>query len=180
MVANVEGSITLSETEAFLDFWKSLCLGAIMPTSECFLDHTSARFAPSCYIVDISGDHAKVRFQGSQLIEYWQNDATGKDMHAGVYAKFKARAMSNLRLIAQQPCGMFSRFRFTTPGGDINSRYVNLPLAVQAGRPPRVVCFVIQDAVRQFDIETRAVEEAELRWIDIGAGVPVAPPVVYK
>jgi len=177
----MEGYVTLpSETEAFMDFWKSIRGGEVMPTSEYFLDQIPARFAPSCYLVDVRDTGAKVRFQGSQLIEYWQNDATGQDMYEGAYAKFKTRAMSNIKHIIQRPCGMFSRFRFTTSAGDINSEYINLPLAAQAGRPPRMVCFVLQDAVRQFDIETRAVESAELRWIDLGAGIPAVAPQLYK
>lgn len=167
-----------AEIEAFLQHWQSLRGAAPMPESERFLDHAPITFMPRCYIVEIKGDVAFVRFQGSAVTEFWQRDFTGRDMHADDRGKYKARSLSNLMNIIGQPCGQYARFHFSTSlGGQLLSEYLNLPLAVKPGRARRVICFV-KPEIQNERVEpmTRTIQSCEQQWVDIGAGMPNTPP----
>jgi hypothetical protein len=55
------------------------------------------------------------------------------------------------------------------------SEYVGLPLAVQAGRPPRIACFLGSD-VERMEVGDKPLQPGAPIWVDIGSGVPSAPP----
>lgn len=166
------------EAQAFLDFWQALRTpGALMPTSEIFLDRVDARFMPSGYIVEVSEAGAIVRYQGTRLVGAWQRDFTGTEMHDGAGTQYKARSVGNMLRAVEQPCGHFGRYHFgQVGGGTAVAEYTSLPLAVQPGRPPRLVCYIAPQGKEQAEGAVCSVKVTEATWVDIGAGVPTDPP----
>ncbi len=170
-----------AEIESFLQHWRNVRAAELVPASERFLDHAPLAFMARCYIVEVRGDVAFVRFQGSVLADFWQGDFTRRDIHEGSREKYKARSFKNMNNVIGLPCGHYLRLLFNTSlGTKLSSEYLTLPLGVNPGRAPRLVCFV-KPEIQNERIEpmTRTIEAQEPRWIDIGAGVPAEPPLGY-
>lgn len=66
-----------ADVEAFLQHWKSLRRGALLPTSEYLLDHAPVVSMPRCYIAEVSADQTFIRYQGAAVTDFWQRDFTG-------------------------------------------------------------------------------------------------------
>ena len=160
-----------------MDHWQSLReTGALMTSSARFLDNAGPRFMPNCYIVEVTPEGAIVRYQGTRLVAAWQHDFTGTEMHEGARAQYKARSVSNMRLAVERPCGHFGLYQFGKAGGQIMvAEYTSLPLAVQSGRPSRLVCLITPKG-EQVEGRVASVKVTALTWVDIGAGVPSDPP----
>ncbi len=151
------------EVQAFLDLWQSL--------------RTPGALMPSGYIVEVSKGGAIVRYQGTRLVEAWQRDFTGTEMHDGTRAQYKARSVDNMLRAVEQPCGHFARYHFGKVGGGLLvAEYTSLPLAVQPGRPPQLVCYIAPQGKEQAQGAVNSVKVTEATWVDIGAGVPSEPP----
>lgn len=166
------------EIGAFAAHWRSMREGAAMPTSERFLDNPSARFAAFSYILELTDEGAIVRYQGTELVARWMRDFTGKELHDGRHPAFKERSLSNMRQVAEVPCGYLVRLTFgTSTGRQMRSDLLQLPLGVKPGRPPRIVCLASWEEIREVE-ETVAkyLETHDTEWLDLGAGVPDAPP----
>ncbi|MBY0511777.1 MAG: hypothetical protein K2P94_16685 [Rhodospirillaceae bacterium] len=167
------------EIGAFAAHWRSMREGAIMPTSERFLDQPSARFAANSYILDLTDEGAMVRYQGAELIERWMRDFTGKELHEGRHPTFKARSIANMHQVAGVPCGYVVRLTFSTSTGrKMRSNLLQLPLGAKPGRPPRIVCLASLEEARAYD-ETVAkyLETHSADWVDLGAGLPDGAPL---
>ena len=165
------------EVGAFAAHWRSMCDGALMPTSEHFLDHPSPAFAPCSYIVELTAAGAIVRYQGSELIRRWMRDFTGQELHDGRAPTFKTRSLANMRQLVSQPCGYLVRLSYSTSTGrKMASDLVQLPLAAKEGRAPRLVCFAHTDIERVWqETVAKYVETHRGEWLDIGAGIPTTP-----
>jgi hypothetical protein len=172
------GDLWSDDCRAFITHWAQLRGNALIPATETFFDNPEARFAPCLYVVDLTGDTALVRLQGTALDERWTARLTGKDLHDGMSATVRRRSLSNMRQIVAQPCGYLARNVYrTSTDRDVIADLVQLPLAVQAGRPPRVVCLSLMQ--RDDDMEETVADfhTEALAWIDLGAGVPRDPPL---
>jgi hypothetical protein len=166
------------EIGAFSAHWRSMREGVIMPTFEHFLDKPSGRFASSSYILELTDEGALVRYQGTALVERWMRDFTGKEIHEGRHPSFKARSMANMRHVAEVPCGYLVSLTYgTSTGRQMRTNLLQLPLGVKPGRPPRIVCLASMEEGRAGE-ETIAkyLETHNSDWLDLGAGVPDAPP----
>jgi len=172
----------LPEVRAFFEFWESLRTGQLVPTTEYFLDRVPCDFVPNCYIAEVGPGGAVVRYQGTLLSDYWQRDFTGREIHDGTRGDFKAGSLDNMKTVLERPCGLFARFSCDTSGGEqAVSEYINLPLACQSGRPPRIVCFLMPDSGwERFLPMKRSIARAALSWIDIGAGKPSGMPYDFR
>lgn len=173
------------DIQAFFDAWNTLRGARMMPTSEEFFDAAPARYMPNCYVVEITDDQAVVRFQGSFLLVYWQDDYTGREMHEGDRSKYKAHSLANMQTIVRHPCGQHLSFSFDTSLGiQAIAEHINLPLAVQPGRPPRMICLIWPTEPRapleRVERVVRSIARNDLTWIDIGAGVPAKPPLSFS
>jgi hypothetical protein len=172
------GSEWLPECAAFYAHWRSLRRDSLMPTSEAFLDDSPAEFMPNLYIVELTSEGAMVRFHGTELATHWGRDFTGVEIHDIRPPDFKARSVSNMHNVVGHPCGILLKLYFSTSKGrKMQSDLIQLPLGVQPGRPPRLVCYALAEASRAWE-ETvaRYLETLQLKWLDIGAGVPAAAP----
>jgi hypothetical protein len=166
------------ECEAFLRYWSSLRTGDGVPTSEAFLDSPSMRFAPHVYILELLDGAPVVRLQGTQLEQAWSRDLTGGDFFPGRSARFRAAAIANMNALLTHPCGHLLRSTYaTSKSRRITSDWIQLPLAVRAGRAPRIVGAVFQHMGRNFgEVATHHFELHKLAWLDAGWGVPAKEP----
>jgi hypothetical protein len=163
---------------AFLEFWKSLRAGALMPATEAFLDAVPPHFMRNIYIIDVLPDESRVRFQSTEIIARWGFDATGGDVVQGRSAKLKAQVIALLAAMTAHRCGYYTRTNYMTARErPINTHLLRLPLAVKAGRPPRVVNFTESQFPTDGEDGWTALEVLEHGWLDLGAGVPARAPV---
>ncbi len=181
MSANASETVQLRaspESSAFFDFWAGLREGALVPTFEKFIGSATGLFTPDCLFLELTDTGCICRFQGTRLVERWQRDATGSDAHLGYDEDFRARVMSNLRNVATFPCSYLNRNTFVlSTGRKVHTEMIHVPLTVAAGRFPRVVIHVAQDVSRESEESViRSFQDHDSTWIDIGAGVPKAPP----
>lgn len=165
------------EVCAFAAHWRAMREGALMPTSEHFLDHPSAAFAACTYIIEMTVAGAIVRYQGSELIRRWMRDFTGQELHDGRAPNFKTRSLANMCQLVAHPCGYLVRLSYSTSTGrKMASDLIQLPLAAKAGRAPRLVCFAHTDIERVWqETVAKYVETHRGEWLDIGSGIPAAP-----
>ncbi len=166
------------ECRAFLDYWSSLKDGNNIPTSETFLDASSTRFAPTTFILELVDGAPIVRLQGTQLEQVWARDLTGEDFFPGRSPHFRAAGTANIAAVIAQPCGHLARLTYaSSKGRKLVSDWIFLPLAVRAGRAPRVVGAVSRHGDRNFaETAVHHFELHKLAWVDAGWGVPQDPP----
>ncbi len=177
------GAFWSDDCRAFIAHWAQLRGDILLPTSflpttETFFDHPTGQFAPYLYVVELRDDVALVRFQGTVLDERWTVQLTGKDLHDGMPATLRRRSLSNMRQIVSQPCGYLARNTYATSlDRNVTADLVQLPLAVQDGRLPRVVCLSLMQRDDDMEETVSGFHTEALEWIDLGAGVPPEPPL---
>jgi hypothetical protein len=163
----------------FFEHWCSLRDVGHAPTSESFLDSPSPTFMSTCYICELTDEGAMVRFHGTELVERWDVDLTGDDIHRARRGPITERSLSNMRHVVEHPCGCLVRISYSTSKARLlHSELIQLPLAVQEGRAPRFACYVQKDVGQDWEeTAVRYMETHGMFWVDIGAGVPTEPPL---
>jgi len=167
------------ECQAFLAHWSALRKDGLMPTSEDFLDHSRPELAPSTIMVELINGDLLIRLEGSEVALRWGREATGRPIYADRPQSFRAKIIDNVTRQLAHPCGCRMLNEYTTSAGrTVRSEAVLLPLAVKAGRPPRMV-LQSRELDRRHEMESMTTRHntVEIEWIDIGAGVPDAPPL---
>jgi hypothetical protein len=169
-----------SECWALYEHWLALRDCALLPTSERFLDTLPPRFTSSMYILEVKEDELLLRFQGSALVERWGADRTGLDIAAHRSEVFRKNVRALMASIVKQPCGYHSHSTYSTSRGRMmDAHYIGLPLAVQAGRPLRMLAYTCEyTLLKQGEGAWDQFQILEHGWIDIGAGVPQEMPAV--
>ncbi|MGE4062147.1 MAG: PAS domain-containing protein [Rhodospirillaceae bacterium] len=163
----------------FRDYWSSLRGDGVCTTSDAFLDSPSPRFAGHVFIIEFLDGAPVVRLQGTRLEQTWSRDLTGGDFFPGRSHRFRAAGIANLTSVLSHPCGHLARSSYaTSTGRKLTSDWIFLPLAVRQERAPRVVGAVFQQGGRgnYSDVGIHHFELHKLEWLDIGHGVPSAPP----
>jgi hypothetical protein len=163
---------------AFFTHWKSLRKdGALLPTSEDFLDAANPKFAAATMIVDLTGEALIVRLAGTDLVRRWDHEITGETIHAAKPQAFRAKLVENVLRMLEHPCGCRLVNRYATNRQrSIRSESILLPLSAKNGRPPRIVMFSRElDPRDDGEDLTSEHETIEAGWMDIGAGLPAAP-----
>ncbi len=167
-------------TQAFLDHWRAIPRreGVIAPHTDDFLDQAPARFMASVFIQEVVDDSLLVRFMGTDLVERWRRDDTGKEFGGRLPPEAKARVVNAASRVALHPCGILQHGVLgTSAGREASFEGVLLPLAVDAGAPPRIVVFsVVLDSLEREEHGNQFASAGERWWIDVGAGVPSEPP----
>jgi len=181
----MSASIFQSEDcQGFFNHWKSLRTGRdIIPTQKDFLDHADPRYAPHTHISELGPDGSMiVRLMGTALVERWGKDKTGEAMGEGQPSDVREALYSNTRLVIATPCGLRSEIELaTSSGSEMVIEAVTLPIAVEPGKPGRLVAFsAVMRKLEYGEHSQRYKSLANVDWIDIGAGVPDDPPMVVE
>lgn len=162
--------------------WAALSADGAIPSSERFLDAMPARFLSNTYIVELTAEMMRVRFQGTGLVDRWRIDFTGGEMLAHQSQKMRDSMRRVMSTMGAHPCGYYALSRYLSSlERPLESHVVRLPLAVQAGRPPRTATFSLQ--TEPLDLQESVIlafETVENAWLDIGHGVPARPPGPIK
>ena len=162
-----------------LAYWQSQRQGSRLPASEDFFDHVPPNLAPSLILFEIIGEALIVRFLGTQLVERWGKDLTGKN-----WLDFNAQVnpvslRSNFLMLNQHPCGGTALGGFvTSTGRNLNVETSSYPLGVRANRTPRVICGTFSLEALGYDEHSRGWSPPRtLQWVDVGFGVPAVDPL---
>lgn len=166
------------ECRAFLAHWTALRKDGLIPTTEDFLDHSRPELAPTTIIVELIDGDLLIRLEGGEVALRWGREATGRPIYAGRPQAFRAKIIDNVVRLLKHPCGCRMLNEYTTSAGRaVRSEAVLLPLAVKPGRPPRMALQSRElDRRHEMEAMTNRHNTVEAEWIDIGAGVPSAPP----
>jgi hypothetical protein len=161
-----------------LAYWHRQRHGAAMPTTEDFFDHVPPRIAPSLILFEHQAHALIVRYLGTQLVERWQKDLTGQNWLGFNPHLNAANLVANFMTIIRHPCGGCAESSFvTSTGRELRIETFSLPLAVRAGRPPRVISGSFALAAMGFDERARGwMAPRTLHWIDLGFGLPATAP----
>lgn len=168
-----------SDIREFFAAWCALRGDSAMPASEDFFDRADPGLLSTTYVCDMTDEGAVMRFQSIELVQRWGVDVTGAEIHRDVSATFKERSLHNMRRVVNHPCGCLIKLSFSTSKGRLlHSEVVQLPLAVQPGRWPRVLGHALHDVGREWEEASAGYRETrKVVWLDIGAGVPPEPPL---
>ncbi|MBT5239390.1 MAG: hypothetical protein HN793_03725 [Rhodospirillaceae bacterium] len=171
------------ECRGFFEHWKSLRVeGDIIPLHKDFLDNPSPRYAPFVHISEISETGAMiVRLMGTGLVERWGRDKTGEAMGEGQPESVREVLYSNTRQVILNPCGLRSEIELAASGGsEMLIEAVTLPLIVEPGKPGRLVAYsALLRKLRYGEYSESYKSLANVEWVDIGAGIPEAPPMMH-
>lgn len=160
-------------SDRFLEHWRALAAGGLIPTLTDFLDQPDPRFAPRLFIVDVDGDgRMPVRLIGTRYAEYF-GEVTGRDFLDLVAAEIRQFSICAHALVCATPCGWLTQARaITTSGREVLAETVTLPL-LRRGRVCSVVkCGMVVEQLAFREAVTVVQSIHDHRWIDIGAGIP--------
>lgn len=175
--------IANSRGQAFVDHWRQLARrdGMLIPHSTDYLDHAPAALMPAMFIQEVLDEGLMVRFMGTELVSRWRRDDTGKIFGAHLSAQDRARTVRAGKIVTEHPCGMVQHgVMKTTAERTAIFEAILLPLAVEAGRPKRMVVFsILNDPLARDEHGKQFSAPGEREWFDIGAGLPaILPPSI--
>jgi hypothetical protein len=166
----------------FIRHWLTLPRHGLVPHSRDFLDRAPVSHMPTVTIFEVTPDSLLCRFMGSTLVRHWQGDFTDQRLGDGLTLGPPAGVQAAQRMV-EQPCGMRRAGAVTlTSGCIVKFEAVQLPLATDPGRAPRIVVYATLAAS---DREVNRIgrddfaevgDSTLVQWLDIGAGVPSSQP----
>jgi hypothetical protein len=166
--------------QGYVNHWQSLREGSELPTPQAFLDRADPAFQPLISLNDVdpaSGANKVVLF-GTALVDLWQVDLTGKDVHDFLTDDQADRLTTDLIHCALTPCGIWelSTLR-TTSGRKICWEMVTLPLKANGKGVHRIARYHnILDQPRDGEQIRDILHFQRKEWFDFGHGVPDAAP----
>ena len=171
-------SLETEPCRIFLRHWSELPKTGLIPHSRAFLDAAPAALMPYVMIQELMPEGLLVRFYGTGLEKRWQHDLTGRFFAEHYPQPARERLRSNVSHLVSHPCGMHQMNGSTSSAGrKMLSELVVLPLAVDAGRPHRVVGFSQpMETLNVHEHGAQFVQTAVCEWFGIGDGTPTEPP----
>jgi hypothetical protein len=166
--------------QSFFDHWRALPRrpSAAVPHSADYLDAAPAALMPATFIHDVLDDVLLVRFMGTELVNRWRRDDTGKIFGAGLTSADRQIVQNIAETLVRHPCGLLHHgFLATTAGRRTMFEAVLLPLSVDPGAPGRILTYsVLLDGLEREEHGSGFDHTGRRYWLDIGGGVPAAPP----
>lgn len=162
----------------FLDHWRRLPRQGLAPHGRAFLDHAPFPLMPYVFIHELKPEGLLIRFMGTGLVQRWRHDLTGQVFGATLDRAARDSVVATAQRVAEHPCGLWQLGQFTTIAGRAMSfEALLLPLAVDPGKPARIVTFSqLIGEVRENEPVDRFASAGRRHWLDVGAGVPDHPP----
>lgn len=164
------------QCRAFLAHWQSLRVDGAIPTLRDFLSKPNPRLQPNVAIKDVIPPRLlRVRLFGTHLVEVAGVDVTGRDLM--VFAANETMADELWRYqhtAATRKIGIATvKLAAAASGRTIWFEDIELPLTPFPGGPPCLVCCLgFVEVVDYKDTMFKLLSHANVRWIDIGWGVP--------
>ena len=161
-------------TQLFFDHWLSVRQSSAIPRSEDYLDQISPRIAPHIVMFDCAKDDVVVRFQGTKVVERWGVNYTDQSWLASKAENARPRILANMTTCVSQPCGIRAASHYVTIEDKATRiESLTLPLAASPGRPKRLVMLSnVEGLNTERDGIKDHVDKNEVKWFDVGFGVP--------
>ena len=179
-----EHGISTQSCQEFYALWQGLRQKGDVPHTRAFLNNPDPKTIPSVLILEAIEAGLLVRFMGTAAVERWGRDDTNTLFGGAGFPEDVVSAMlENCQVLVNQPCGAVEVAAFTTRTGlQFYMETVMLPLAVDAGKPPRICSFSqILDPVKEDgETEHKFKGKRSMAWIDIGFGTPSPAPRVVN
>lgn len=150
-----------------------------MPHTSEFLNKHVPQLISSAYILELTDDGPLIRFMGTALVDLIGKDLTNTIFGARLSPELLEGVMSNCHAVISHPCGLNEITEFASAvGRPLKLETVMLPLAVDAGRLPRLCSFshLIEAPAEKDRSDLRFQSNRRYVWFDIGAGVPSTSP----
>jgi len=163
----------------FFDFWLSLRENTVVPAFKKYSLTLHPAFLSSTFIVDPRDGGARMRFQGTNLVDKWNMDIAGKDLLSFMTEEVREVAYANYRTMADTPYGHFNTLVMSQDNGrNVPAGIIQLPLAIEGQPGNSLVGFLslAEDLEQNRFLEQTAAKDGPGFWIDVGAGVPANPP----
>jgi hypothetical protein len=163
--------------QVFFDHWSNLRHGGALPTAESYFDRIDPRLAPLIIVFECAATDVIIRFQGTQVVGRWRADRTGQSWLETKPEPKRPIVFANMRDCAGQPCGVWAKSSAVTRSGrSARQENLTLPLAVQRGRPPRLVLLSsVLEGNSTPDDPYDHTAKGSISWFDVGFGVPNHP-----
>lgn len=166
-----------SGCQAFYDHWRRLSGDAMLPHTRTYFDHPTPLMRCS-FIFELVPEGSLVRLMGTELVARWQQNVTGEYLESHMVPSDAKRLSSDLKTVCAHPVGATGVGEAkTSTNRPLGFEAVILPLAVDAGKPPR--CVVYRECHGELDFHERKVGfywPQNRAWIDLGAGMPAEMP----
>lgn len=132
----------------------------------------------SVFIHEVFDAGLLVRFMGTELVQRWRHDNTGKFFGANLDQLRRDRLIFIGHSIVNQPCGVLQQGVLATSAGrEAAFEAILLPLSADTPYPQRIAVFsTVLDTLEREEHSSRFVGVGLRDWIDLGAGVPGAMP----
>jgi len=170
-----------ANASAFVTHWQDLREGEAVPTSQAFLDNVQPALQPliSLNDVDENGQNQVVLF-GTELVEVWQSDLTGKNVTEFISAEQARRLTTDLVICAKTPCGIWEVSTLkTTTGRTIAWEMVTLPVGLDDPKRHRIARYHnILEPTDKNELVADIMYFQQKEWLDIGSGIPDTAPLM--
>jgi hypothetical protein len=163
--------------DEFQRHWAAIPKSGLMPSLSDYLDRLNPRIQPWTIIVDINEDAMPVRLCGTGIAELLGNDFTGRDYLSALNPASRGNVLARDRACATHPCGLRLDLTASTITGRL---FLDSVLALPVRRAHDAVCLVRVSSIEQTtdwrELPMSVLTYRSSQWIDIGAGIPAAPP----
>lgn len=176
--------ISTKSCREFYASWQGLRQAKDVPHTRAFLNNPDPKTIPSVLILEVTETGLLIRFMGTAVVERWGRDDTNTLFGGAGFPENVVEAMlENCRALVEHPCGVVEVAAFSTRVGlPFHMETVMLPLAVDAGKPPRICSFsqMLDHVKDDGEAEHSFKGKRSMAWIDIGFGTPSPAPRVVN
>lgn len=160
----------------FMEYWNSLPKAGVLPDRSDFNPTAIYKLMPAITILEIvSPDRVEMRLVGTDLVERMGIDPTGRNYLDSIAPAARLPYLEMLNRQINHPCGRLSILKTREASGILSQvEVLSLPMSHRLSGHPLIISYFGSTESVGFDgDETREVRGFEdVRWIDIGAGVP--------
>ena len=123
---------------------------------------------------DCMTDDVVVRFQGTKVVERWGVNYKNQSWLAAKSEDARPTILANMTTCVSQPCGIRAASHYVTKADKAaHLESLSLPLAASPGRPKRLVMLSnVEGLNTERDGIKDHVDKNEVKWFDVGFGVP--------
>jgi hypothetical protein len=145
-----------------------------MPHTTTFLDHPPVNLMRYASIIELMPEGLRLRFVGTGIVLRSQEDFTGQYFEEHVDSVQRAQCRADIERVCRHPAGIrHDGVAETTKNRSVVFEAIYLPLAVDAGKPPRCITFSqLLDELEFGEHKIKFDWPQFPKWLDLGAGIP--------
>jgi len=159
--------------------WRNLCQKSLKPHFRDAFQELPCELMPRVLITEwVPDDSIIIRFMGTSRAEMWGEDLTGRNSLALMSPHVAAAVRSNLMTMVDHPCALLHLARYVTATGrEMKMENLTAPLSNDPGKPLRWINYAEEISTHAYSDAPGGMHSvSERTWLNIGAGVPDAPP----